>query len=48
MSCGKKKIKVIYSSTNEKDLKDAILALIKVHENKSFYNEPLDNRRTAI
>lgn len=48
MSCGKKKIKVIYSSTNEKDLKDAVLALIKVHENKNFYNKRLDDRQTAI
>lgn len=48
MSCGKKEIKVIYSSTNEKDLKDAILALIKVHENNNLYNKRLDNRQTAI
>lgn len=48
MSCGKKKIKVIYSSTNEKDLKDAILALIKVHENNSVHKKRTDDKRMAI
>ena len=48
MSYEKKKIKVIYSSTNEKDLKDAILALIKVHENKSFYSMRLGDKRMVV
>ena len=29
---GKKNIKVIYTSTNEKELKDVISALISVHQ----------------
>lgn len=29
-----KGIKITYSSTNEKNIKDVIYALIKVHENK--------------
>jgi len=37
MKRGRKKIKVIYSSTNEKDLKDVVYSLIKTHERK--YNE---------
>ena len=48
MSCGKKKIKVIYSSTNEKDLKDSILALIKVHENNSVHNKRIDDKRIVV
>ena len=48
MSCGKKKIKVIYSSTNEKDLKDAILALIKVHENSSVHRKRIDDKRMVV
>lgn len=34
MDRGRKKIRVIYSSTNEKKLKDVISALISVHEQK--------------
>lgn len=32
MKKSKKKINVIYSSTNEKDIKDAIIALINIHQ----------------
>lgn len=32
MKRGRKKIKVIYSSTNEKELKDVISALISIHQ----------------
>ncbi len=35
---GRKKIKVIYSSTSEKDLKDVVYSLIKTHERKSNKN----------
>lgn len=48
MSCAKKKIKVIYSSTNEKDLKDAVLALIKIHENNSIHKKRIDDKRIVV
>lgn len=32
MDSGRKKIKVTYSSTNEKNIKDVISTLIKTHE----------------
>ena len=39
MERGRKKIKVIYSSTNEKELKDVVYSLIKTHERK--HNETI-------
>ena len=32
MPNGNNKIKIIYSSTNEKELKDVIISLIRLHE----------------
>lgn len=33
MKCERKKIRVVYSSTSEKNIKDVIETLIKIHEN---------------
>ncbi len=48
MNYGKKKIKVVYSSTNEKELKDVVLALIRTHENKRLYDKKLNGSQVAI
>lgn len=39
MERGRKKIKVIYTSTNKKELKDVVQSLIKIHERK--YSETI-------
>lgn len=37
-----KKITVIYSSTNEKKLEEVLVNLIKIHENCSVINKPIE------
>ncbi len=44
----KRKIKVVYSSTNEKELKDVVLALIRTHENRYLYDKKLNDSQVAI
>ncbi len=48
MNYSEKKIKVVYSSTNEKDLKDVVLSLIRTHENKCWYDKKMNNRQAVV
>lgn len=43
MSNGNYKIKIIYSSTNEKELKDVIISLIRLHERKYTSDKKVAN-----
>ncbi len=48
MDYSEKKIKVVYSSTNEKDLKDVVLSLIRTHENKCWYDKKMNDRQAVV
>jgi len=48
MSHDKRKIKLVYSSSNEKEQKDVVLALIMTHENKRLYDKKMKDGQIAI